>query len=79
VPAILGIALVTGLDLELGFDGVSDAATEQRLGVGVAIGLEMIIGPLLILEPKLIGPVRPFAAGMRGHSRTHCSGECRCH
>ena len=46
VPAIFGITLVARLDLELGFDGVSDAATEQRLGVGVAIRLEMIIGPL---------------------------------
>jgi hypothetical protein len=28
VPAIFGIAFVAGLDLEFGFDGVGDAATE---------------------------------------------------
>ena len=28
IPAIFGIAFVAGLDLEFGFDGVGDAATE---------------------------------------------------
>ena len=46
VPAIFGIAFVAGLDLELGFDGVGDAATRQRFGVDSAVRREMIIGPL---------------------------------
>ena len=46
VPAILGIVLIAGLDLKLGFDGVGDTATEQRLGIDIAVGRDMIIGPL---------------------------------
>lgn len=46
VPAVLRVVNVASLDLELGLDRVGDAATEQRLGVDVAVGREMIIRPL---------------------------------
>ena len=46
IPAIFGMLAVAGFNPELGFDGVGNTATGQRLGIEITVRREMIVGTL---------------------------------
>jgi hypothetical protein len=61
VPLILRISSTRTFHLESGFDDVSGSAAVKRFVVQLPVGVLVVIGPLEVLKPFLVGPIGPVS------------------